>query len=188
MAQKQPVTVIRRLSENEICRGLFSDFVRRQSVSKLWRKTGGEWQLKDEPFTDDWDEEDWEYVIGCLKKTAGTGGMVSGAFYEGKLKGFVSVEGTRFGSCCQYMDMFCLHVSADMRRQGVGAKLFGAAVKFAREKGAEKLYISSLTSAETQDFYRSMGCRPALEHCPAHADKITSEVQLEYEIEKGIPQ
>lgn len=178
---------IRKLTKSEICSGLFSDFVRRQQVSKVWRKTDGEWQIKDEPFTDDWDEEDWEYIVRCLKNTASTGGMVSGAFSDGKLKGFVSVEGAKFGSRNQYMDMFCLHVSADMRRQGVGAKLFRAAVDHARESGAEKLYISALASAETQDFYRAMGCKPALEQSPAHVDKEPPEVQLEYVIEKGKP-
>lgn len=179
------MTVIRKLAEKEICRELFADFVRRQQVTKVWRKTDSEWQLRNDSFIDDWDEEDWEYIVRCLKKTASTGGMVCGAFSDGKLKGFVSVEGAKFGSRNQYMDLFCLHVSSDTRRQGVGARLFQAAVGFARENGAEKLYISSLASAETQDFYRAMGCNTALEQSPAHLDKETLEVQLEYDIEKG---
>lgn len=132
---------IRKLTESEICRGLFSDFVRRQQVSKVWRKTDGEWQIKDEPFTDDWDEEDWEYIVRCLKNTASTGGMVSGAFSDGKLKGFVSVEGAKFGSCNQYMDMFCLHVSSDMRRQGVAQSCF-APLWISRAKAERKSCIS----------------------------------------------
>lgn len=177
--------LIRTLSESEICRGLFSDFLRRQEVTRVWRRTGGEWQIKDEPFIDDWDEEDWDYIVLMLKKTAKTGGMVSGAFSDGKLKGFVSVEADKFGSRNQYMDMFFLHVSEDMRRLGLGAKLFRTAVDFARENGAEKLYISALPSVGTQDFYRAMGCKTALEQSSAHLNKETSEIQLEYEIEKG---
>lgn len=177
--------IIRKLTESEICRELFSDFVRRQAVTRFWCKTaetGGEWRITDEPFVEDWDEEDWEYIVDCLKSTAGSGGMVSGAFSDGKLKGFVSVEGAKFGSRCQYMDMFCLHISAEMRRQGLGARLFQTAVDFARENGAEKLYISSLSSTETQDFYRAMGCKPASELISAHSDKEALEVQLEYVI------
>lgn len=179
------MTVIRKLAENEICRELFSDFVRRQQVTQILRMTDGEWRITDEPFIDDWDKEDWDYIVGCLKKTASTGGMVCGAFSDGKLKGFVSVEGAKFGSRNQYMDLFCLHISADMWRQGVGARLFQAAVGFARENGAEKLYVSSLASAETQHFYKTMGCKSALEKSPAHIDKETLEIQLEYDIVKG---
>lgn len=64
----------RNLSENEINRELFSCFIRRQEVVKCWRKESGEWLVKDAPFIDDWSEEDYKTLIGCLKNTVATGG------------------------------------------------------------------------------------------------------------------
>lgn len=176
---------IRKLAENEISRELFADFERRQIVTQCWRKIGGEWQIKDDPFTDDWNEEDYDFLVRCLKNTVGTGGLVCGAFSDERLKGFVSVESAKFGSKNQYMDMSSLHVSADMRRRGVGAKLFRAAARYACENGAEKLYISAHPAVETQAFYKKMGCKEALEINASHVKKEPLDVQLEYETKKG---
>ena len=38
----------RELTENEICRDLFSHFIRRQKVVKCWRRDGGKWVIKDD--------------------------------------------------------------------------------------------------------------------------------------------
>lgn len=174
--------IIRKLAENEISRELFTDFERRQVVTKCWRRIGGEWQIKDDPFIDDWDNADYDFLVRCLKNTVGTGGLVCGAFSDGRLKGFVSVESAKFGSKNQNMDMSSLHVSADMRRQGIGAKLFCEAANFALECGAEKLYISSHSAVETQAFYKNMGCKEALEINASHVEKEPFDVQLEFEI------
>ena len=48
------MTEYRRLSEDEICQELFNGFIRRQEVTKCWRKINGEWIIKDDPFIDDW--------------------------------------------------------------------------------------------------------------------------------------
>lgn len=59
----------RNLCENEMNRELFREFVRRQVVTKCWRKIDGEWVVKDVPFIDDWTEEEYEELIDCLKHT-----------------------------------------------------------------------------------------------------------------------
>lgn len=180
--------VIRKLTENEISRELFTDFKRRQIVTNCWRKIDGVWQIKDDPFIDDWDSENYDFLVRCLKNTVRTGGLVCGAFSYKRLKGFVSVESAKFGSRNQYMDMSSLHVSADMRRHGIGAMLFCEAANFALECGAEKLYISSHSAVETQAFYKNMGCKDALEINASHVEKEPFDVQLELkisEIKKG---
>ena len=66
----------RSLQEHEINRELFRDFIRRQIVTKCWRKEDGEWIIKDAPFIDDWTEQDYKVLIQCLKHTVRTGGVV----------------------------------------------------------------------------------------------------------------
>ena len=93
----------RELTENEICRDLFSHFIRRQKVVKCWRRDGGKWVIKDDPFIDDWSEADYGILIACLKNTAATGGLVYGFFCDGKLKGFASVESALSGTARNYL-------------------------------------------------------------------------------------
>ena len=170
----------RNLSEDEITKELFSDFVRHQKVTKCWRKVEGEWVIKDIEFIDDWTEEEYSLLVGYLKNTIQTGGIVIGAFQEDKLKGFASVEADFLGSDKEYLDLSSLHVSEDMRGKGIGKVLFQMASTWAREKGAKKLYISAHSSVETQGFYRSLGCVEAKEYNQAHVDREPYDCQLEY--------
>lgn len=172
----------RELTENEICRDLFSHFIRRQKVVKCWRRDGRKWVIKDDPFIDDWSEADYGILIACLKNTAATGGLVYGFFCDGKLKGFASVESALSGTARNYLDLTSLHVSADMRGKGIGKKLFLAAGKWAKEHGAGKLYISAHSAVETQGFYRAMGCVEAQEYNQTHVEAEPYDCQLEYSL------
>lgn len=172
----------RGLSTAEINRNLFRAFQRKQVVTKCWRKEENQWVIKDAPFIDDWGEREYEILVDCLKNTIATGGLVCGAFIGGALKGFVSVEGAPIGSAGQYMDLSSLHVSQDVRRAGIGRELFAIARKFARERGAKKLYISAHSAVESQAFYRSVGCREAEEYNPEHVEREPYDCQLECEV------
>ena len=169
----------RELGEDEIHRELFQAFIRRQEVTKCWRKEKGEWVIKDDPFIDDWTEEDYQTLVSCLRRTAGKGGFVYAAFCEGKLKGFVSVEPELFGGEQRYLDLSSLHVSQDMRHQGIGARLFRAAAKWAGDRGAGKLYISAHSSVESQGFYKKMGCVEAEVYNQEHVSREPYDCQLE---------
>ena len=169
----------RRINENEMNRELFSDFVRRQVVTKCWRKEDGEWKIKDVSFIDDWSEEEYATLVSCLNNTILTGGLVYGAFSNGVLKGFVSVEPTLFGGEQKYLDLSSIHVSQDMRGQGIGKELFLAAKEWARENGAKKLYISAHSSVESQAFYKAMGCVEAEVYNQKHVEEEPCDCQLE---------
>ncbi len=106
--------------------------------------------------------------------------MVLGGFLEGSLKGFVSVEGKLFGSTNQYLDLTSLHVSEDMRGYGIGKTLFHMAACWAKDHGAQKLYISSHSAIETQKFYEALGCLDAQEHCQKHVEQEPYDRQLEF--------
>ena len=169
----------RSLRADELNRGLFSDFIRRQVVTKCWRKENGEWKIKEVPFIDDWSEENYATLVSCLKNTILTGGFVYGAFSDNALKGFVSVEPTLFGGEQKYLDLSSIHVSEDMRGQEIGKVLFLAAKEWAKENGARKLYISAHSSVESQAFYRAMGCVEAEVYNKKHVEEEPCDCQLE---------
>lgn len=174
--------IYKELTESDITRELFSGFIRRQVVTKCFRKIDGEWVIRDDPFIDDWSEDDYRSLISCLKNTAASGGLVCGAFIDGTLKGFVSVEAEPIGSAGQYLDLSSIHVSADVRKQGIGRELFSAAKRFAKGRNAKKLYISAHSAVESQAFYRSMGCVEAEEYNSEHVKKEPFDCQLECEL------
>ena len=169
----------RAVSAGELDRALFGSFSRRQVVVKCWRREEGEWVIRDDPFVDDWSEEDYEFLVSCLKNTVNTGGLVVGAFCDGVLKGFASVEPELFGGEHRYLDLSSIHVSEDMRGKGVGAALFAAAKDWARAHGGRKLYISAHSAVESQAFYRRMGCVEALEYNQKHVEAEPFDCQLE---------
>lgn len=170
----------RQLEAGEICRELFVHFIRRQNVTKCRRREEGEWVVRDDPFIDDWTEEDYEMLVSCLKNTVNTGGFVIAAFYRNVLKGFASVESSLFGGENRYLDLTNIHVSEDMRGGGIGRKLFRAAAEWARQKEARKLYISAHSAMETQAFYQTMGCVEAQEYNREHVEREPYDCQLEY--------
>ena len=59
----------RILNKKELTKDVFSAFIRRQDVTKCWRKISGEWEIKDIPFIDDWNESEYEELICGLLTT-----------------------------------------------------------------------------------------------------------------------
>ncbi len=169
----------RELCEDEIDRELFRGFIRRQNVTKCWRKQEGAWRIKDDPFIDDWSEKDYQTLIVCLKHTLSEKGFVYAAFCDNCLKGFASVEAGVFGEKQKYLDLSCIHVSEDLRGMGIGRTLFDAAKEWARKNGAEKLYISAHSAVESQAFYKAMGCVEAKEYNQKHVEEEPYDCQLE---------
>ena len=174
---------IRELTESEIDLNLFSGFQRRQVVEKCWRKVGGEWVVRPIAFVEEWGDAEYRELVACLKNTVSTGGAAFGAFENGRLIGFCSVEGVLFGKAREYIDLSCIHVSEDRRGRGVGRRLFMRAVAFGKRQGAKKLYISAHSSMESQAFYRAMGCVEAAEYDAVHVEKEPCDCQLERVLE-----
>lgn len=170
----------RELKKEEISRGLFAGFERHQKVTKCLRREKGEWVVKEEPFIDQWSEAEYGILVKCLVHTVENGGMVTGAFEQGILKGFVSVEGEPMGRDGGYRDLTSLHVSEDRRGRGIGTSLFLAAAQWARQHGGKKLYLSSHSAVETQAFYMAMGCQDAEECMEEHVRREPYDRQLEF--------
>lgn len=169
----------RKIEKWELDREFFRDFIRHQVVVKCLRRKGDDWEVRDDPFVDDWSEADYQTLILCLRNTLETGGFVQGAFCGDRLKGFVSVESGLFGGENKYLDLSSLHVSEDMRRAGIGRELFLAARDWAGKQGAKKLYVSAHSAVESQAFYKAMGCVEAAEYSQTHVEKEPYDCQLE---------
>ena len=161
----------RTLTENDICRDLFRNFIRHQVVTKCWRRDNGNWVIRNDPFIDEWTEEEYQELIANLQETICSGGFVYAAFCNAQLKGFVSVTSKLFGTSQQYLDLKNIYVSEDQRNCGIGKVLFEAAKLWAREHSAKKLYISAHSAVESQAFYQRMGCVEAKEYNQEHVEK-----------------
>lgn len=171
--------VYKELEGSDISLSLFARFDRTQNVTKCWRKVEGEWLIKDIPFVDNWSENEYIEGVRYLKELISSGGYVIGAFCDGQLKGFASVEATIFGSNAKYLNLSNIHVSQDMRGQGIGKSLFNMAKTWARTRQADKLYISAHSSVESQAFYKAMGCVEAVEYNKRLAEKEPCDCQME---------
>lgn len=171
-----------QLKKDVITPSLFRHFIRRQQVTQCLRKRGNRWIPVDAPFVDDWSEQEYQYLVCCLHHTLDAGGLVLGAFEGTALKGFASVEGTLKGPEQEYLDLTSLHVSQDRRGRGVGKTLFSLAAQWAKQHGAQKLYISSHSAVETQAFYQRMGCIDAAAPDPEHVQAEPYDRQLEYQL------
>ena len=171
--------MIRKIMAQELDIALFSDFHRHQQVNHCWRKVTDEWIVLDNPFTEDWGEKEFRFLVEGLQNTIATGGVVYGAFLDGKLKGFASIENTFFGSQKQYLELSSIHVSEDCRRAGIGRELMDAAKGCAKRQSAQKLYISAHSAVESQAFYAAMGCVDAREINREHAEREPFDRQLE---------
>lgn len=172
----------RALAQGELERSLFDGFIRRQEVTDCWRRAGEGWVIRPDPFIDDWSEEDYRVLLGCLRDTVQTGGLVLGGFVDGALKGFAAVTPEIFGGRHRYIDLAAIHVSADCRGQGMGRALFEAAAHWARSHGAGKLYISAHSAVESQAFYEKMGCVDAQLPQARHVAAEPFDRQLEYKL------
>ena len=170
------------LLETDIDVPLFAHFTRQQQVELCRRKVNGTWQELHDPFVDDWSAADYQTLVLDLQGVAARGGIVIGAFAGEELKGFVAVDIERFGRNREYLDLPCIHVSADMRGQGIGRALFTLAKDWAEAQGAQKLYISAHSAVESQAFYQAMGCVEAAEYSAEHVEKEPMDCQLEYRL------
>lgn len=176
------MVIYKELKSKDINSEMFSHFKRHQIVTKCWRKIDGKWCIKDISFVDDFTELEYKELLICLKNTVEAGGLVKGAFFEDKLKGFVSIEPGLFGAKNEYLDLSNIYVSEDMRGKRIGKELFAYAKVWAKEHGARKLYISAHSAVESQAFYHSMGCAEAQEYSNEHVEKEPCDCQLECEV------
>ena len=166
----------RRLDNTNFSGHSLDGFVRRQTVTECWRKTGSDWKLVPNAYEENWSlEQDVVHHIN-LDQTG------FGAFDGERIIGFATVSHRMFGLTARYVQLVCFQISEEYRRQGIGRKLFSMACEEARRLGADKLYISAHSSKESQAAYRALGCTPAEEVNEELAAAEPFDVQMEYRL------
>lgn len=155
-------------------------FRRHQSISQVWRRVEGQWQLVPMDFEENWDLETCREIAADVEAHMEADQSAFGCFHGPRLVGFVTVSHNAFGKTARYLELVCFQVSEEYRGQGIGRTLFTMATEEARALGAEKLYISAHSSRETQATYKALGCVHAREINETLAAEEPFDVQLEY--------
>ena len=88
---KSEKLVFRLLAAEEIAPEFLADLRRRQEVMLCYRRGANGWEVRPDPFTDDWTEEERAAVVKALQEPAKSGGFVQAAFFEGRPVGFAAV-------------------------------------------------------------------------------------------------
>ena len=177
-----PELIIKELSVNDLHPELLQYFNRYQEINRCWRIENGQWILKDIPSIEQWDEElKKEIVEDDFTNCLNSGGVVWGVFNKNnELIAFATLLSNFFGSRSQYLQLMQIHVSYEYRNMGIGKKLFYLCSQKAKQLGAEKVYLSTHSSEESQYFYESIGCVDAEEINEEIAAHEPNDRQMEY--------
>ena len=155
-----------------------------QYIGRAWREVNGSRQLVEINYQEQGYPNGYENHLENLVKTVKAGGTALGAWCEGRLAGFCTVNNDMFGDKYQYVLLDQLFVTYNLRGQGIGKALFLLAAKAAREKGAEKLYICAGSSEETIAFYFAIGCEEAKEINHQLYQLDPRDFQMEFDIKR----
>lgn len=140
---------------------------RAETIDGIYTLVDGALELRPEHFeAHGWPPGEAELYTPILLDCFDQGGWFCGAFEGDTLVGVVVLEGRFIGRAHDMLQMKFLHVSRGMRGQGLGVRLFELARSVARERGAQRLYVSATPSRHTIDFYLHRGCRVTAEPDP----------------------
>jgi len=141
----------------EISDDLLEGFAHEQRISKIWTRGDGGWELRDANEQRSWSTSKRRWIASYLRDQIMRGGCAIGAYQDGKLVGFASVDGPVVDGTANLTMLF---VDDAMQRRGVGRELFFAAAGQSAKR-AQRLYISAIASQETIAFYTALGCGDA---------------------------
>ena len=172
----------KRLDNHSFTGHSLDDFVRHQTVTACWRKIDNDWQLVPNVYEENWSQAQRREMAEDVAHHINLDQTGFGAFDGERIIGFATVSHHIFGAAARYVQLVCLQISEEYRRQGIGRKLFSLTCEEARRLGAEKLYISAHSSKESQAAYRALGCTPAEEVNEGLAAAEPFDVQMEYRL------
>ncbi|MBX0357026.1 GNAT family N-acetyltransferase [Halobacillus sp. Nhm2S1] len=158
---------------------MLDTFHRYQKTDRVWVDDSGGIVEESDSFEEDWTLENKQEIIHHFRFVSMNGGAVVAVMKEQQVQGFAVIEPTFFGGKSRYRELSYIHVTRDLRGQGIGKRLFQKAGTVAKALGAEKLYIGAHPSVETQRFYQKMGCVPAQEIHPTIYAREPRDIQLE---------
>lgn len=130
-----------------------------QVITEKWVKDGSGFKLCKTNEVREWDDEKRIWVTEYLKEQIKRDGYTVAAFCNDKLIGFASLDGgIEVLNSQKYANLTMMFIDERWRRKGVGKKLFMKLCECAAEKGADKVFISAISSLKTVAFYFGIGC------------------------------
>ncbi|WP_169082018.1 GNAT family N-acetyltransferase [Paenibacillus sp. PL91] len=170
---------IQVLQTDEVLPHMLDSFDRSQKTTKVLVNEEGRLKEKEDAFEDNWTLERKREIVQHFKRNIADGGAVIVAKQGAELIGFAIIEAELFGDESIYRELSYIHVTRSARGQKVGEQLFAKAKQVAKGLGADKLYIGAHPAAETQHFYRKMGCVLADEINEKIYKREIRDIQLE---------
>lgn len=159
-----------------------SDIDASQFIKRAWRHIDHKLQLIDLNYQSDGFPEGFDNHYKGLIETIESGGYAIGAFDSDKLIGFATVNNDKFGNKYTYVLLDQMFISVPYRQKGIGKKLFSYCVTKAKSWQVDKLYICAGSAEDTTSFYRSLGCRDAMEVNLELYESDPRDIQLEYDL------
>ena len=115
------------------------DFIRHQTVTACWRKINNDWKLVPNVYEENWSQVQCREIAEDVVHHINLDQTGFGAFHGERIIGFATISHRIFGTAARHVELVCLQISEEYRRQGIGRQLFSMACEEARRLGAEKL-------------------------------------------------
>ncbi len=170
---------IRKLTKNELPN--IWRINRREVIDNVYYYRDGKLILEPEHYDmQGWPPGEQEHYLPILIDCFERGGFFWGAFEDETLVGVAVLESKFIGGKKDTLQLKFLHVSKDVRKQGLGKKLFEIAAEKAKTLGARKMYISATPAENTVHFYQYLGCRLAEKVDAELFEEEPEDIHLEY--------
>lgn len=163
---------IELLSDKNFHENSLDAYQRRHDVKRVYRRQNGAYELVECAYTEDWDIVQKRQIA---RSVTGNDIIAYLALDNGSVVGFIALKRELVDG---YMILDLMHVSAPVRGQGIGRKLFEIGKEAARKAGSKALYISACSSEETIGFYRAMGAEITAHPIREIADKEPYDLQM----------
>ena len=111
-------TEIRKIAPDELGEDFLDGFRRIQRITELWVREETGYVLRPAQLLYEWSDEKRRWIPLWLKEQAERGGAVFGAFRDGKLVGFSSIDGTLAGESTRIANLTMLFVDDRFKRRG----------------------------------------------------------------------
>ena len=112
--------VIRFLRPSDLHTQMLAGFQHRQVISDKWVKDGNGYELIKTDEIREWDKDKRIWIPGYLMQQIERGGTAAGAFMNGRIIGFASLDGILMSRPEKYANLTMLFIDNRWQRQGIG--------------------------------------------------------------------
>jgi GNAT superfamily N-acetyltransferase len=178
---RAPCILGRTLARHEIARVWEID--RRETIERVYQLVDGALTLTNQHIdVKGWPPGEAGIYGPILERCLDRGGWLFALFDGAALIAMVALDNRWLSSRGDQLQLEFLHVGRSFRGQGIGQRLFRRAAGVARERGAQRLYITATPSEHTIDFYLRQGCRLASELDPELLALEPEDIHLECDL------